>query len=116
MAIKLTKKEVSERDDLAGNLRQAMEDFESAREVLRAFVEGDTTVPADQTVAYNDQITGAANEALVTFLSRTFGRPRREVRLLSGEKSRDKRVAINGLTEAELAVRLSDILNTQSPE
>jgi len=68
MAIKLTKKEVSERDDLAGNLRQAMEDFESAREVLRAFVEGDTTVPADQTVAYNDQITGAANEALAKLM------------------------------------------------
>ena len=61
-------------------------------------------------------VDGAANEALVTFLSRTFGRPRREVRLLSGEKSRDKRVAIDDLTEAELAVRLSDILNTQSPE
>ena len=61
-------------------------------------------------------VDGAANEALVTFLSRTFGRPRREVRLVSGEKSRDKRVAIDGLTEAELAVRLSDILNEQPPE
>jgi uncharacterized protein (TIGR00251 family) len=61
-------------------------------------------------------VDGAANEALVAFLSRTFGRPRREVRLLSGAKSRDKRVAIDGLTEAELAVRLSVILNKQSPE
>jgi uncharacterized protein (TIGR00251 family) len=61
-------------------------------------------------------VDGAANDALVAFLSTTFGRPRREVRILSGEKSRDKRVAIDGLTEAELAVCLSDILNTQAPE
>jgi uncharacterized protein (TIGR00251 family) len=61
-------------------------------------------------------VDGAANEALVAFLSKTFGRPRREVRILSGEKSRDKRVAIDGLTEGELAVRLSDILNKPAPE
>jgi len=43
-------------------------------------------------------------------LSRTFDRPRRDITLLSGQKSRDKRVSINGLAEAEFTTRLSDIL------
>ena len=61
-------------------------------------------------------VDGAANEALVAFLSETFGRPRREIRLLKGEKSRDKRVAIEGMTESDFAARLSDILNKHPPE
>ena len=56
-------------------------------------------------------VDGAANEALIEFLSKTFHRPRRAITLLAGEKSRDKRVAIEGLSEAEFAARLSDILS-----
>lgn len=55
-------------------------------------------------------VDGAANEALIEFLARSFGRPRRDVSLVAGEKSRDKRVEIHGLTESEFAARLSDIL------
>jgi uncharacterized protein (TIGR00251 family) len=40
---------------------------------------------------------GAANDALVKFLSDTIGIPRRAIRLVSGDKSRDKRVAIAGV-------------------
>jgi hypothetical protein len=39
---------------------------------------------------------GRANEALVAFLARRFGVPRRDVTLVSGEKSRDKRVEVRG--------------------
>lgn len=56
-------------------------------------------------------VDGAANEALVDFLARTFDRPRRDVTIVSGLKSRDKRVNIEGLSERELASRLSAILN-----
>jgi uncharacterized protein len=56
-------------------------------------------------------VDGAANEALIEFLSYTFKRPRRAIALLSGEKSRDKRISIEGLTDAEFTARLSDILN-----
>lgn len=56
-------------------------------------------------------VDGAANEALIEFLSYTFKRPRRAISLLSGEKSRDKRISIEGLTDAEFKARLSDILN-----
>lgn len=59
-------------------------------------------------------VDGAANEALVDFLARTFQRPRRDVAILSGEKSRDKRVKIDGISDADLQARLSDILRKSS--
>ena len=55
-------------------------------------------------------VDGAANEALVDFLARVFERPRREITIVAGLKSRDKRVSIEGLTDADLATRLAAIL------
>lgn len=55
-------------------------------------------------------VEGAANEALIDYLSGVFDRPKRDVSIVSGDKSRDKRVRIDGLSEAEAAVRLSAIL------
>jgi hypothetical protein len=55
-------------------------------------------------------VEGAANDALIEFLSKTFSRPRRDISIVSGLKSRDKRVSISGLAEAELSARLSAIL------
>jgi uncharacterized protein (TIGR00251 family) len=43
-------------------------------------------------------VEGAANEALVGLLTEAFGVARRAVRIVSGEKSRQKRVAIAGVT------------------
>ncbi len=37
-------------------------------------------------------VEGAANEALVDYLAQLFERPRRDIEILSGHKSRDKRV------------------------
>jgi len=56
-------------------------------------------------------VEGAANDALIDFLSKAFGRPRRDITIVSGQKSRDKRVFIEGITDADLAARLSAILN-----
>lgn len=56
-------------------------------------------------------VDGAANEALVVFLAKTFGRPRRDVSIVSGHTSRDKRVSIDGVSAAELAARISAILS-----
>jgi uncharacterized protein (TIGR00251 family) len=39
-------------------------------------------------------VDGKANEALIEFLAQHFGVPRRNVRLVSGLKSRQKRVVI----------------------
>lgn len=40
---------------------------------------------------------GAANAALIAFLSDTLDLPRRNIRIVSGETSRRKRVAIAGM-------------------
>ena len=57
-------------------------------------------------------VEGAANDALIELLSETFNLPRRSVTIAGGQKSRDKRVELSGLDEAQVAARLSDILDT----
>src|SRR5205807_2437423 len=47
-------------------------------------------------------VEGAANRACRDFLADLFGVKRAEVELLSGEKSRDKRFRVSGLSEDEL--------------
>ena len=42
-------------------------------------------------------VDGAANAALVEFLSETFNLPRARVQLLSGQTSRNKRILLAGL-------------------
>jgi uncharacterized protein len=44
-------------------------------------------------------VEGAANEALVELLSRTFGIPARFVTLVTGASSRTKTVELQGITE-----------------
>ena len=53
-------------------------------------------------------VDGAANEALVAFVAASFGLARRSVRLVSGERSRDKRLAIEGVTESAARARVSE--------
>lgn len=45
---------------------------------------------------------GRANRALIEFLADAFGVARRDIRILSGMKSREKRVAIEGGARGEL--------------
>ena len=42
-------------------------------------------------------VEGAANDALIEFLAKRLGAPRRAVRIVSGERGRQKRVAIAGV-------------------
>jgi uncharacterized protein (TIGR00251 family) len=51
-------------------------------------------------------VEGAANEALVAFLSDVLDLPRRNITIVSGERSRDKRVRIEGLDETTARTRL----------
>lgn len=57
-------------------------------------------------------VDGAANDALVAFLAELFDRPRRDITLVSGHASRDKRIAIAGLSEAAIAAQLEALLRT----
>lgn len=52
-------------------------------------------------------VEGAANAALVELFSELFAIPKRSVRIVSGEKSRAKRVALDGVTEEQLRQRLT---------
>ena len=45
-------------------------------------------------------VEGKANAALIEFLADYFGVPRRNVSIVSGHKSRAKRVAIEGVADA----------------
>jgi uncharacterized protein len=56
-------------------------------------------------------VDGRANDALVALLAETFDLPRRAITILSGHASRDKRIALAGLSEARLTARLNDILS-----
>ena len=47
-----------------------------------------------------------ANEALVAFLSRVLGVPRRRVEMVTGERGRRKVVRVHGLTRDEIYRRL----------
>ena len=55
-------------------------------------------------------VDGAANEALIACLASVVDRPKRDVSIVSGQASRDKRIAIAGVTAAEVEARLSAIL------
>jgi uncharacterized protein (TIGR00251 family) len=41
-------------------------------------------------------VEGKANEALIDYIAKRFDVPKRNVEIVSGEKSREKRVAVRG--------------------
>ena len=51
-------------------------------------------------------VEGAANDALVEFVAKRLGVPRRAVRILAGERSRMKTLEIDGLDPREARGRL----------
>ena len=52
-------------------------------------------------------VEGAANEALIAMLAKLLGVPKRDVTIVAGERSREKRVRIAGLDPASAQERLS---------
>jgi uncharacterized protein (TIGR00251 family) len=51
-------------------------------------------------------VDGAANEALIALCAAVFTLPRRSIQIVSGERARDKRVRLDGLSAAVAAERL----------
>jgi len=47
-------------------------------------------------------VEGAANDAVIDLLAKLLDCPRRAVRIVSGEKSRSKRVAVDGVTPEDV--------------
>lgn len=46
-------------------------------------------------------VEGAANDAIIELLAKLLDCPRRAVRIVSGEKSRSKRLSVDGVTPDE---------------
>ena len=55
-------------------------------------------------------VEGAANAACRDFLAEWLGVKRSQVELVSGEKSREKRFRISGLTDAEIEAKIRERL------
>lgn len=53
-------------------------------------------------------VEGAANEACVRFLSELFAIPKRDVQVVSGAKSRRKRILLKHLEEEAVKTRISE--------
>ncbi len=51
-------------------------------------------------------VEGAANQELVAFLARRLGVPRSAVRIVKGERGREKLVEVAGVSEGQIKARL----------
>jgi len=52
-------------------------------------------------------IEGRANDALIEWLAAQLGLPRRQLRLIAGQRSRDKTLRAEGLCAREIICRLA---------
>ena len=53
-------------------------------------------------------VDGAANDELIALIARALHLPRHDVVIISGERSRSKRVRIAGMNRAQVMARLAD--------
>ncbi len=65
------------------------------------------TSPVIQVKLAAAPVNGAANDALVALLAKSLDLPIRAIRIVSGERSRTKRVEIDGLSLDDVTRRLA---------
>jgi uncharacterized protein len=51
-------------------------------------------------------VEGAANDALIAYLAETFHIPKRAIQIVSGDRGRQKRVAMAGVSAAQVRAML----------
>jgi uncharacterized protein YggU (UPF0235/DUF167 family) len=56
-------------------------------------------------------VDGAANEALIDLLAKALGCARRQLAIEAGERSRDKRISVAGMSAAELDARVAALVS-----
>jgi uncharacterized protein (TIGR00251 family) len=60
-------------------------------------------------------VDGRANKSLVALLAKKLGVKRAQVILVSGQRSREKRFLIQGLTKVEVENRIARLAGSQDP-
>jgi uncharacterized protein YggU (UPF0235/DUF167 family) len=60
-------------------------------------------------------VEGAANRALIRFLSKALGISRSRIRLVAGKKSRNKRIELVDVRASEVEERLKAMINPAGP-
>jgi uncharacterized protein (TIGR00251 family) len=55
-------------------------------------------------------VDGAANDALIALLAKALGCPRRHLAIEAGERSRDKRLSVAGMTAEELDAKVAALV------
>jgi uncharacterized protein (TIGR00251 family) len=58
-------------------------------------------------------VEGQANENLIAFLSKKLDIPKRNIRIIAGERSRNKRIVFEGITKTELDKRIRSLLDQE---
>jgi uncharacterized protein (TIGR00251 family) len=51
-------------------------------------------------------VDGAANEELIVLLAKALHIPKRDISIVNGERSRNKRIRINGLDREQILAKL----------
>ena len=53
-------------------------------------------------------VDGAANAELIALVARALHRPKRDVVIISGERSRSKRIQVAGMNRAQVVAHLAE--------
>lgn len=60
-------------------------------------------------------VEGAANDALIAFLSKSLGIPARNITVAAGQQDRNKRIVLSGTSVERVSRRLADLLTALWP-
>jgi hypothetical protein len=71
-------------------------------------VYGDGAVAQLKVAVQSPPVEGRANSALIVFLAETFGLPKNQIEIVSGELSRSKVFLLRGVTAARAKALLGD--------
>ncbi|MEW6234053.1 MAG: DUF167 domain-containing protein [Candidatus Omnitrophota bacterium] len=59
---------------------------------------------------HSPPVDGQANKELVQLLAKTFSLPKSQIRILSGENSRSKKILLSGMEKRAIENRLAEIV------
>lgn len=60
-------------------------------------------------------VDGAANEALIALLSESLGIPARSIAVAAGQRDRNKRIVLSGMSVERVSQRLAELLTALPP-